>query len=69
MFSFVGAFSFLVLIKTSSKEENIALYLELRKITREAILANPLLDFDSVLFVSRAVLNDRAPIDRSAPQN
>ena len=33
-------------------------HVELRKITRQAILSNPLLDFDSILFVARGVLND-----------
>ncbi len=44
--------------ETSSREEDLALYLKLRQITRRAVLANPLLNFDSILFVSRGVLND-----------
>jgi hypothetical protein len=42
------------------KETDIAGYQELRKITRKTALSNPLLDFDSILFVSRGVLNDKA---------
>ncbi len=38
--------------------EALPLYLELRQATREAVLANPLLDFDSIPFISRGVLND-----------
>jgi hypothetical protein len=41
-----------------SGKGNVELYVELRKLTRQAVLANPLLDFDSILFVSRGVLND-----------
>ena len=41
-----------------SPEEELAHYLELRRVGRQAVLANPLLDFDSILFVSRGVLND-----------
>ena len=44
--------------ETASKEEERARYVELRCLTRRAVLANPLLDFDSILFISRGVLND-----------
>jgi len=44
--------------KAAAGQGDVELYVELRKITRQAVLANPLLDFDSILFVSRGVLND-----------
>jgi len=44
--------------ETSSKADDPALYLELRHLTRRAVLGHPLLDFDAILFVSRGVLND-----------
>jgi len=45
-------------VKTASREEELLLYQELRHLTRRAALTNPLLDFDSILFISRGVLND-----------
>jgi len=39
--------------------DNMELYLELRKAARKAILSNPLLSFDDILFVARGVLNDQ----------
>lgn len=56
-----GVESKLAEIKVKSAESNekdMVLYMELREVTREAALANPLLKFDSILFVSRGVLND-----------
>jgi hypothetical protein len=44
--------------KTASREEERALYVEIRRLTRRAVLANPLLDFDAILFIARGVLND-----------
>ena len=37
------------------------LYLRLRKLTRRVVLSNPLLDFDSILFVVRGALSDLSP--------
>ena len=45
-------------VKVENEEAKLALYLKLRKSMRKATLSNPLLDFDSLLFVSRGVLND-----------
>lgn len=42
----------------ADKEPTLDTYLELRAIGREIVLANPLLNFDSILFVARGVLND-----------
>ena len=47
--------------KAADGKGGLDLYLELREVTRKAVLANPLLDFDSILFVSRGVLNDHQP--------
>ncbi len=44
--------------KPETDEAKLALYLKLRKGMRKAVLSNPILDFDSILFVSRGVLND-----------
>jgi len=40
--------------------ENLELYIELRHAAREVVFANPLLDFDDIMFVARGVLNDQA---------
>ncbi len=42
----------------ASDEEKRSLYRKLRTITRRAVFANPLLDFDDILFIARGVLND-----------
>jgi hypothetical protein len=51
-------------IKTSSadlpRDRQKEAYLDLRKITRSAALANPLLGFEDILFVARGVRNDAA---------
>jgi len=44
--------------KPATGEEELLLYLELKDLTRRTVLSHPLLDFDSILFVSRGVLND-----------
>ncbi len=41
---------------TKSTADNTDLYLEARSLQREAVLANPLLDFDQILFIERGVL-------------
>ncbi len=46
------------LAEIKEKEASVEVYQELRKTGREVILSNPLLDFDSILFVARGVLND-----------
>ncbi len=45
----------------AAPEDNMELYLELRRAARKAVLANPLLNSDDLLFVSRGVLNDGEP--------
>ncbi|NWK55636.1 hypothetical protein HW115_08435 [Verrucomicrobiaceae bacterium N1E253] len=42
------------------KKAGLESYSELKKSTRKVALSNPLLDFDSILFVARGVLNDHA---------
>ncbi len=48
------------LAEIRDKEASMEVYLELRKIGRDVILSNPLLDFDAILFVARGVLNDHS---------
>ena len=48
-------------IKTKRSQagaDEMAIYLELRSAMRKAVFANPLLNFDEILFVARGVLND-----------
>ena len=47
-----------MLEELKSKPATSALYIELRKLTRRVILSNPLLDFGSILFISRGTLTD-----------
>ena len=41
-----------------NKDNALPLYIELRKLTRKAVFANPLLNFKDILFVSRGVRDD-----------
>ncbi len=41
-----------------ASSDDLELYLQLRSVARQAILSNPLLNFDDLLFVARGVLND-----------
>jgi hypothetical protein len=44
--------------RRQSGQDDLALYLEVKHIARQAILADPLLNFDDLLFLARGVLND-----------
>ena len=48
------------LAELKQRDPSLETYLELRKLGREVVLSNPLLNFDSILFVARGVLNDHA---------
>ncbi len=48
------------LAELKGKEPTPALYRELRTLSRQVAFTNPLLDFDSILFVARGVRNDHA---------
>ena len=44
--------------RSEAGADDAALYMELRVVLRKAVFANPLLNFDDLLFVARGVLND-----------